>query len=247
MTKKKIVLISAILTCFMLSSAAIAAIAVPGPQRMMAPGWFGFDEIAPNIFAPPEMAESSRTAAVSMILSSENRVSAYFGYSINRPKIVLCPTGLCNQVFGKKATRGVAYGKRVVRLNPKGINDEIATHELAHTALKNHVGEWRTFFGAVPAWFDEGLAVLISGSNLYSKTVSPEVLRALQSRPGWRDWNPLVKTHGWRDVYGGAHIMVKEIDAAIGRKGIISILEQVGNGKTFENAMNEAGLALPRT
>ena len=218
-------------------SAAVAAVAIPGSQRMMAPGWFGFQEIDHNVFAPPNMDETKRKIALNSIREAERLVSQFYGYKTSRPIIVICPSNSCDSAFGKQGARGAAYGKRIVRLNDKGINVTIAAHELAHTALKTHVGEWYALIGAVPAWFDEGLAVLLSRDERFKDPVRDTVLEDLRRNSNWWDWSGLVKRHGWRDTYGAAFLMVKSLEAEVGRQCLLSILSGAADGVRFDNAL----------
>ncbi len=237
---RKIILLAGALFSFLISSTAIAAVAIPGPQRLLAPGLFGFEEISQNVFVPATIDMSDRQRVVKIVTEAEGRVSSYFGAAVPRPTIVVCPDDTCNAVFGQQNARGVAYGKRAIRLNKKGINTTIASHELTHTALKGHVGEWRTFFGAVPAWFDEGLAVFVSRDDRFTSKVPEHILRAIQSQSHWRDWNELTLQHGWRQVYGGSLMMVAQLDAAIGQEGILQILDEVADGVPFDEALSAA-------
>jgi hypothetical protein len=49
-------------------------------------------------------------------------------------------------------------------LSPRGIDPVIAAHELSHVEFHVRLGSRRD---QVPQWFDEGLAVLISGDERY--------------------------------------------------------------------------------
>lgn len=55
----------------------------------------------------------------------------------------------------------------VVRLSPRGFDPVILVHEASHVALHGRLGTIRLLSGAVPAWFDEGLAVIVSGDARY--------------------------------------------------------------------------------
>ncbi len=224
---------------FVLLLAAIAAVAVAGPQRMLLPEWFGFLEIAPNIFAPEEMRPAERRRAVEIVEASEKVVAGFFGKQSPRPNIILCPDTACDDVFGDNGARGVAYGRRVVRLGDGGINLRIAAHELFHTALKAEVGEWRAAAGAVPAWFDEGLAVIVSRDDRFGVAVSKSVLADLKARSGWWLWGALVKEHGSRTAYSGARMLVADIEREIGRDGLLMLIERVRAGELFDMVLED--------
>lgn len=218
----------------------VTAVAIAGPQRMLQPEWFGFEEIGHNVFAPPAMGQEARDDALDIVALGEDRVAAYFGQTFRRPLIVLCPGDLCDDVFGETPVRGVAYGKRVVRLGEGGLNVEIAAHELSHTAVKEMIGEWRALTGALPAWFDEGLAVIVSRDLRFEGAVTPDVLADLEARPGWWQWGDLVNAHGWRAAYTGARYKVGEIEERIGQEGLLALMDAIADGATFDTALEGA-------
>lgn len=240
MMRKKWVLRGLLAAVLLSIGGAMAAVAIPGPQRLLAPGWFGFEEIAPGIYGPPRMASGDAASALEAIDRSKRTVSAFFGYQTPMPMIVLCPEGACTDTFGDSRVRGIAYGKRVIRLNDAGINRTIATHELMHTALKSEIGEWRGFFDAIPAWFDEGLAVLVSDDPRFDREIDPAVIAEIKARHSWRDWGGLINEFGWRDIYGGAVTLVRDLEREIGRDGLRAVLTAVSEGADFETALREA-------
>ncbi|MFD1796075.1 hypothetical protein FQV27_02080 [Paracoccus aurantiacus] len=61
----------------------------------------------------------------------------------------------------------MAYLNTFVFVYPDGATVPILAHEVAHAELHKRVGVLRFIGGAVPAWFDEGLAVYISGDERY--------------------------------------------------------------------------------
>lgn len=220
-------------TCILLM---LAAVGIAGPHRMMAPNWFGMLEIAPNIFAPESMPRTARVEAIALAEDGETAVEAFFGWPSSRPIIVLCPKDSCDAFFGQSGVAGIAYGRRVIRLNESGINSEIMRHELAHTALKERIGEVNAALGAVPAWFDEGLAVLISGDKRYMGAPEEAALADLRAEPYWNLWGQHVQTHGHVAAYTAAHAMVRQIEDEIGRDGVIALINRVGAGEDFHAA-----------
>lgn len=226
----------------LLVGVTLILIAIPGPQRLMFPKFYGWEEFAPNVFAPPLMDTTSRRRALTDIQRSEEQLTHFYGVLAPRPIFVLCPKTSCNDTFGSHGARGIAYGKRVVRLNDMGINQVIITHELSHINLKSKLGEWRGFFGAVPAWFDEGLAVSLSKYERYDEMQIPEdVLSDLKARDSWRQWGAVIKTHGWQQVYGGAKVLFEGLQEEIGDDGIKRIVHMIAKeGMDFNEALCNA-------
>ena len=215
----------------------LAVLFIPNPFRMMAPAYFGFEEIAPQVFVAPKTDPKIRENALKEIKAAEKIVFDFYGTLMPRPNIILCPDRACDDVFGKRGGRGVAYGKRVIRVNEKGINSVILSHELMHTNLKARVGEWRTFFAGVPAWFDEGLAVFISKDQRFEATYPEEALKDLQTYDGWWQWGDMMKRHGWKAAYGGSQQLVKRLYDKVGKAGILLLIKRLEQGMSFDEAL----------
>ena len=75
----------------------------------------------------------------------------------------ICTTPACDARNGMTA-RGMTYGASLITLNSKGAADPGAyTHELTHATLHGALPMGGMFSKALPLWFDEGMAVLVSG------------------------------------------------------------------------------------
>ncbi len=234
-----------------LCSSAVAAAAIPGPQRAIAPTWFGFHQLAPNIYASIKLKPEELAPLISEIEHSTTAISAFYNQPLFTssifPRIILCPKDTCDAAFGVTKSRGIAYGSLLIRLNEKGLNRTIATHELSHIALKQRVGRIRAFFGAVPAWFDEGLAVLLSNDERFNKKFPPTAALYLRQTGSFRTWDKSKKALGWKNAYGGSMELVRELQKEIGREGVLAILDNLNRGQDFETALSSVRKALPDT
>lgn len=75
----------------------------------------------------------------------------------------ICTTRACDQ-RNAMAARGMTWGASVITLNAAGARDGGAyTHELSHATLHAALPMGGLFSKALPLWFDEGVAVLVSG------------------------------------------------------------------------------------
>ena len=75
----------------------------------------------------------------------------------------ICTTPACDARNGMTA-RGMTYGASLITLSSKGAADPGAyTHELTHATLHGALPMGGMFSKALPLWFDEGVAVLVSG------------------------------------------------------------------------------------
>ena len=73
---------------------------------------------------------------------------------------------LPNRLGGSQAL-GLAYGTVFILISPKGANRKIITHEMAHIAVGRQLSSLALVSGRLPAWFFEGLAVIVSRDARY--------------------------------------------------------------------------------
>lgn len=153
---------------------AVLALALCGcselkSARLLAPTWFGFNEIGGNVYMQTGATPDEQRAVVTAIDAARARIAAFFGEATARPRIFACPTEQCFVANGGLTALGKTYGSSIVLLSPRGIDPVVIAHELTHAELHLRIGDvtaWRR----IPAWFDEGLAVLVSGDPRYSET-----------------------------------------------------------------------------
>ncbi|MFD0490124.1 hypothetical protein ACFQ0O_27270 [Saccharopolyspora spinosporotrichia] len=97
---------------------------------------------------------------VSAVEEANRRVDRFYGGRVSSPRIVACLTDGCYRRIGGGGERGVAVLNSAVMLSPRGVDPVIASHEMSHVELHTRL---HSSGARVPQWFDEGLAVLVSG------------------------------------------------------------------------------------
>ena len=94
----------------------IAAAAIPGPQRMLAPGAYGLTKIAEGVFTDdPGMAQIQ----LRLIAKAERTVGRFFGELKAKPRYVLCTKQECDSIFGGNGSIAQAYGWSAIRSHPR--------------------------------------------------------------------------------------------------------------------------------
>lgn len=220
----------------LLGATTIAAAAIPGPQRALCPTCFGMVEIDENIFI--DRQEDARAIkALATLNESKKVISGFFGDWTTSPRILLCTkgNGPCTKMFGGLGPRGTAWGASLVRLNPLGMNETIMTHELFHAELASRMGQWGMWNNVIPKWFNEGLAVHLSGDLRFTYDYSGAEKRLAQSIVSYHDWKREVNAETWRTIYGASAQLVKDIEDKIGRDGLRELIRRVTqDGADFE-------------
>ncbi len=159
----------------------------PAPGAYLCPSCYGLERVAEGIYAEPGAPDLAP-----MIAEARARVSAYYGAFDHQPVLIICQTDACHARIGSGGARAVTYGTRFIYVSPRGVLPEILAHEFSHVELHARVGLWGMLRGAIPAWFDEGMAVLVSQDQRYlnpeNKAVDCEGVRADSLPVSSRDW-----------------------------------------------------------
>ncbi len=215
---------------------AIAA-RIPGPHRLACPACFGMREIAERIYVDPVFTHADQRRLLRSIAIGRRTVAAFFGDIKSRPAIVACKTDDCLDVFGGGRAKAVAYAYHAIRMAPGGLNATIATHELSHIELHYRMGLAGLIEPAIPAWFDEGLAVVLSHDKRLPRDVGDQAIRAVLAVRTFEDWRQFNETVGWRAAYGAAAAAVRRLDNRLGRDGLRRFVQRVVGGEDFDAAL----------
>jgi len=125
----------------------------------------------------------------------------------------------------------------MIRLSPRGQSETIIAHELSHVQVREKIGTIDQLLGYFPAWFDEGLAVLVSDDRRYfnpGETAAERCLPTpdaeLPSNP--ISWNVMAGKAPW--IYAKAACRVMHwMEANGGKEGVLAAIANVSAGKRF--------------
>ena len=219
----------------------VAAAAVPGPQRMLAPGAYGLTKIAAGVFTDdPAMAQIQ----LRLIARAERTVGGFFGELKASPRYVLCTKQECDSIFGGNGSIAQAYGWSAIKIPPRAFSDIhvgeiLLTHERMHTELLYRWGATALWDGKFPSWFNEGLATFISGDTRVRFDHDQHDKDWIRGSKTFWDWSGFVKARGWRDAYGAAASIVAGINARAGKDGIRTIIDRTLAGEKFDKVLAE--------
>jgi hypothetical protein len=155
-----------------LAALAIAAVVIgfPAAAAITCPVCYGFERLTPSIFidifVERTMSPNKRAYAIAVITKARQRVQAFYG-RVDLPYIFICESDACYHRLGGKTSRGNSFFDFALILSGQRTDQAIAAHELAHIELHRRIGFIRFVGNAIPAWFDEGLAVVISDDPRY--------------------------------------------------------------------------------
>ncbi len=183
------------------------------------------------------MTTGQRANLMAKVEKGYDKVERFYGAPVVRAKVVLCLAETCDGIFGKQWFAGYAYGSVVVRVNERGFNTPLITHELAHVAYAERVGNLRILLGRDPHWFNEGLAVIIGQDVDDSLFVSEAAKAALGKNPHWRQWRQHVAAFGWKRAYAGSAQRVRALDTELGGGRLPKLVATMGQGYSFEQSV----------
>ena len=166
----------------------------PAVAAYVCPSCFGLIKVEAGVYAEKGTLDISQN-----IEQARARVAAFYGAFDHNPTLIICHSDTCHARLGSGGARAVTYGTRFIYVSPRGVLPEILAHEFSHVELHARVGLWGMLTGAVPAWFDEGMAVLVSQDQRYldaeNKAVDCDGVRADSLPVSSRDWRRQAGQH----------------------------------------------------
>ena len=141
---------------------------LPAAAAYACPWCYGLREVAPGVYLETGTPREARARFLQALRTAQARVSIYYPERVAERTVVLaCSTRACDRRLGGKGAKARAFGATFIHISPGGWNVDILSHELAHIELHARAGMSALMSGALPAWFDEGLAVIVSQDARY--------------------------------------------------------------------------------
>ncbi|BAU28055.1 hypothetical protein DFP93_101131 [Aneurinibacillus soli] len=231
----KIIAILGVLLCIATAGYAAAA---PQLTNSMLVRWSDMKQIAPDIYVDPHMSTKKQGILLRDIHTARERVSRLFGSIEAEPVLILSDSidTLRRYTSGSAQTYSSAAGIIIV-LGPDGLNVPIISHELTHAELYHRVGK-------VPAWFDEGLAMMVDGR--YTEKLESNWNQMTNNGKNQPDFSAM-DTHRQfetanKDIISTYMLSCYEVTRwykRIGNHGFQDFLKEIENGSPFIPAYNK--------
>jgi hypothetical protein len=209
--------------------------------KLLLPSWFGFSEISEGVYVDDQMSPAQRQEFLKTLSLSKQRVSVFFGSIEASSKVFACSTEECFVSHGGVTAKGKAYGDSMLLLSPRGLDAVIASHELTHIELHGRVGAFRSW-RAIPSWFDEGLAVLVSEDPRYTEDAWLKATDNGCNAPKLENIGEMLGKGDWLLSYGTARREVGAWYLHAGSAGLERLIAEVKNGSDFNSAFNTIAL-----
>jgi hypothetical protein len=221
------------------AGAAVTLWTQPVLAALVCPGCFGFERLSDAVYVERSMSDAERTQFRQAMAQGTERVAHFYGQLTAEPVVLACATDACSQRLGGGSSRGAAYWTVALRLAPLGLNPVIIAHERSHIELHRRLGLLKFLTGAIPSWFDEGVAVVVSDDPRYlrpagdgDRCLAAPDSRLPQSLAAW-----LRAAGQQHDVYAQAACkVVRWMEAHGGEHAVTALVEHVRGGATFDAA-----------
>lgn len=217
-----------------MAAVGLVAFGYPAVSATICTACYGMRHAGPGLIVDRDMPAEMHDLLLANSEEAESRVRGFYGAFESAPVIVACSTDACDRRMGGRGalalTTTTPFGA-ITRVSPRGQTTTILAHEFSHVALHRRIGWWRLANGAMPAWFDEGIAVIVSDDHRYlnpGTTAAERCVRdsgsPLPSSPA--EWGPQAgkdrmiyadaacRVLRWMDAHGGRDGLLKAIDIA---------------------------------
>ena len=136
----------------------------PAVAALGCPECFGFEHVAGRIYVDPGMANETRAMLLRADADATRRIAPFLGGTSTNPVIIACSDEDCQRRIKGGGVRGMSYASYGLRLSPRGLDPATVAHERTLIELQHRVGLVGFMRGAIPEWFMEGVAVVVSGN-----------------------------------------------------------------------------------
>jgi hypothetical protein len=224
------------LLAFVIAVPVGAAFVQPTLAAIACPRCFGFAPLADGLYVESAMTDDDRAKLIAARTEGEKKVSDFYGELRTAPTMLACATRACADRLGSGNSKGAAYLSIGLRLSPDGLDPVIIAHERAHVELHGRIGLLNFWTGAIPTWFDEGLAVVVSDDPRYFHPAS-EADRCRTAPDG-----PMPeRLKDWVKAAGSDHMLYARAACRVlrwtqrngGHEAVLRLIDRINQGEAF--------------
>lgn len=213
----------------------------------------GFREAKPRLYLSPQIPNTLDPQIVMMMELAEERVRNFWGVQQSKPFVIFCAN---ESEFARYSRRQnvpavvhlTIFGAYVI-LKPDGGNIDVMSHEIGHAELLARLG-WEIKTRQVPAWFDEGLALML---DYRYPQASPDYHYQRWRERVWQNFKPeqtFVPLDSLRNIQhffgkGQFHTYRAYLSAGrevgrwldlVGKEGLFTLINRLKAGENFMHA-----------
>lgn len=154
-------------------SALAFVVAFPAVVAAACPCCYGLETVDARLHVGRDMTAAEREDLRRELITARRTIAAALGPTDAHPIVLGCSTDDCDRRIGGRGATGARAETfttpwfTVIRLGPRGLDETILAHELAHVTMHRIVGPDAVRDGRFPAWLNEGMAVIVSEDDRY--------------------------------------------------------------------------------
>jgi hypothetical protein len=208
---------------------------------VVCPQCFGLSKAADGLYVESAMSPAARSHAAGVISAAQQDVASFFSEERFKPRALVCATDACYQRIGGAPGSGTGIlGSFALVVSPEAVNKVAVTEALAHVEMRGRVGTWKMQMGAVPEWFEQGLAVVVADDPLYIKPPTHADRCLAGSFPDMpatpSEWQDELQQEGDVLYAQSACQTVMWVGSHGGSSAVTALLTKVASGTTFQDA-----------
>ncbi|MDW7694362.1 hypothetical protein R9C00_06400 [Flammeovirgaceae bacterium SG7u.111] len=202
------------------------------------------EEVAPNIYVEEEMVDEQVSNFLFAVAEAEERLHTFFDPTYAQPVIIAGNSPTVMQTYGMQSSSPgmnhiTPFGSYIV-LGAEGLNVDVICHELVHAELLARLG-WLKREQEIPAWFDEGLALLLD--HRYKDTKKTWILLTDYGKkaPSLNELKEMSEFQKYTEIspflsYVTASLEVDRWWKIVGKEGLSQMIEKLNEGHSFAKA-----------
>ncbi|HSN17035.1 MAG TPA: hypothetical protein VLV87_02400 [Gammaproteobacteria bacterium] len=152
------------------SLAAALAFLMARPALAAACPWcFGLQRAADGVYVQDDMVAAERSRVLATVAAAKVQASRFYGSLEHAPRILICADEACYaHLGGEPGTATGSMGSTVLEVSHLGSEQQVfITSGLSDAEIYGRLGFWKFNLGAIPMWFEEGLAVVVADDRAY--------------------------------------------------------------------------------
>lgn len=202
------------------------------------------EEVSERVYISPDISHEKKQHYLKIVEEAQSKTKDFWGENISRPVLILCSNEDDFEKFGDYNSEGISrlytYGSYII-INPEGLTEDVISHELCHAELFERIGYENDV--KIPAWFHEGLAMVVSGefqnkhSNYsrvfekYSENNLRADLESYESNTGFYSRSRRMELY-----YMKAGLEVSRWLKEKKKEGLDNFISKMNSGSSFEEA-----------
>jgi hypothetical protein len=217
---------------------ATVAFAFPGQTACAMIGVSGLETLSDGTRVQTSSTSVERLQIFELQQQAKARITKAFGLPRAKPTIIFLkdPSAFFPFRFNGYGSTHTIGSRACVIIGPEGTNLNVVAHELMHAELFDRVGVWRKLT-AIPAWFDEGVAMQVDFRPAYDLKQPIKNLDAVKRLKSSNQFNA-GNNEQLTEHYALAKAIVAKWLSKVGVSNLYSNLEHIREGKDLELVFN---------